>query len=86
MGFLLLEELKKDPATKDIPVMIISAKTLTSDDRSQLEGRVESLWQKGSFNTRELVSHVVKTLGGDKDNSDTDPNAPNPNDAGKCYR
>lgn len=75
-GFSLLEELKKDPTTKDIPVMIISAKTLTSTDRSQLEGRVESLWQKGSFNTRELVSHVVKTLGGDKNNSDADPNAP----------
>jgi CheY-like chemotaxis protein len=62
-GFALLENLKSDPDTRDIPVVVVSAKTLTARDRAQLEGRVESLWQKGSFNTRELVDHVVETLG-----------------------
>ncbi len=50
-----------------IPVVVISAKTLTAADRARLEGRAESLWQKGNFNTRELVQHVVETLGGDLD-------------------
>jgi threonine synthase len=62
-GFTLLESLKSDPETRDIPVVVVSAKTLTPRDRSMLEGRVESLWQKGSFNTRELVDHVVSRLG-----------------------
>ncbi len=64
-GFTLLEALKTDSDVSDIPVVVVSAKTLTPGDRARLEGYAESLWQKGSFNTRELVQHVVETLGGD---------------------
>ncbi|MCD4685009.1 MAG: pyridoxal-phosphate dependent enzyme [Anaerolineae bacterium] len=68
-GFTLLEALKTDAETTDIPVVVVSAKTLTPGDRTRLEQHAESLWQKGSFNTRELVEHVVKTLGGDLQDS-----------------
>ncbi len=64
-GFTLLESLKKDSSTAQIPVVVVSAKTLTPNDRARLEKYAESLWQKGAFSTRELVAHVVKTLGGD---------------------
>lgn len=64
-GFTLLEAFKSDPDVGNIPVVVVSAKALTAADRAHLEGRAESLWQKGSFNTRELVEHVVQTLGGD---------------------
>ncbi len=63
-GFSLLESFKNDPDVSAIPVVVISAKTLTPADRVRLEGRAELLWQKGNFNTRELVEHVVQTLGG----------------------
>ncbi|MBN1565259.1 MAG: pyridoxal-phosphate dependent enzyme [Anaerolineae bacterium] len=66
-GFSLLESFKNDEEVQHIPVVVISAKTLTAADRARLEGRAESLWQKGNFNTRELVQHVVETLGGDLD-------------------
>jgi CheY-like chemotaxis protein len=52
-----------------IPVMVVSAKTLTAADRSRLEKHAESLWQKGSFKTQELVQHVVQALGGDLNDS-----------------
>lgn len=68
-GFSLLESFKNDPEVAHIPVVVISAKTLTVADRARLEGRAESLWQKGAFNTRELVQHVVETLGGDLDDT-----------------
>ncbi|MBN1679131.1 MAG: pyridoxal-phosphate dependent enzyme [Anaerolineae bacterium] len=68
-GFALLEALKTDTEIAHIPVVVVSAKTLTAADRVRLEGRAESLWQKGSFNTRELVEHVVKTLGGKLEDS-----------------
>jgi len=68
-GFTMLEAFKTDAEVSHIPVVVVSAKTLTPADRSRLEGRAESLWQKGSFNTRELVEHVVKTLGGDLSDS-----------------
>ena len=66
-GFSLLESFKNDPDVAHIPVVVVSAKTLTAADRARLEGRVESLWQKGAFSTQELVSHVVQTLGGSLD-------------------
>lgn len=69
-GFTLLETLKSDPETRDIPVVVISAKTLTPHDLSALEGRAESLWQKGNFNTRELVDYVVKKLGAEDEGLD----------------
>lgn len=61
-GFQLLDKLKSDPDTAQIPVVIVSAKTITPADQVRLNGRQESLWQKGNFNTRELVDHVVSTL------------------------
>jgi len=61
-GFALLDKLKSDPATAHIPVIVVSAKTITSADEQRLAGRQKSLWQKGNFNTRELVEHVVATL------------------------
>jgi threonine synthase len=63
-GFDLLQALKQDPDTASIPVIILSAKTLNPQDLHRLE-KADSVWQKGNFNTRELVSHVVKTLGGE---------------------
>ncbi len=74
-GFELLEALKSDAETRDIPVMVVSAKTLTPEERHRLEGLVNSLWQKGSFNTRELVDHVVQTLGVD-DDEEQSPSTP----------
>jgi threonine synthase len=68
-GFTMLEAFKTDAEVAHIPVVVVSAKTLTPADRARLEGRAESLWQKGSFNTRELVEHVVQTLGGDLEDS-----------------
>lgn len=73
-GFDLLEALKSDDETSEIPVMVISAKTLSASDHTKLN-KAESVWQKGSFNTRQLVDHVVKTLGGEDASDDTRINA-----------
>ncbi len=62
-GFTLLEKLKHDPDTADIPVVVVSAKTLTARDREMLATHSESVWTKGGFDTRQLVDHVVRTLG-----------------------
>jgi threonine synthase len=62
-GFDVLEALKTNPDTADIPVIVLSAKTLTARDRRRLAGHTKSVWQKGNFRTRELVRHVVDTLG-----------------------
>lgn len=64
-GFTLLEHLKADPETADIPVVVVSAKNLTADEREMLAANTESVWTKGGFDTRALVDHVVRTLGDD---------------------
>jgi threonine synthase len=62
-GFALLELLKHDPETMAIPVVVVSAKSLTERERAFLEGKTESVWTKGDFNTRQLVDHIVDKLG-----------------------
>lgn len=62
-GFTMLEWLKADPRTAHIPVIVVSAKSLTLHDRKLLEAQSESVWQKGSFETRQLVDHVIARLG-----------------------
>lgn len=61
-GFALLEELKKDPATAQIPVIVVSAKDLTAEDQRRLADQTSSIWLKGAFSTQDLVEHVVDTL------------------------
>jgi threonine synthase len=62
-GFTLLEKLKNDPETANIPVVVVSAKTITDGDAKALSTNAESVWTKGGFDTRALVDHVVEVLG-----------------------
>jgi CheY-like chemotaxis protein len=61
-GFALLEELKKDAVTARIPVIVVSAKDLTPEDKNRLSSQATSIWAKGAFSTQDLVEHVVNTL------------------------
>ncbi len=62
-GFSIIETLKQDARTREIPVVIVSAKSLSQDEWKRLRRHTQSIWQKGSFGTQELVSHVVGLLG-----------------------
>ncbi|HEC24259.1 MAG TPA: threonine synthase [Chloroflexi bacterium] len=66
-GFDVLETLKKDRSTARIPVIIVSAKNLSEQERRRLEGQALSVWTKGSYDTHQLVEHVVTTLGDRKE-------------------
>lgn len=62
-GSAILATLKADARTADVPVIIVSAKTIEAEERRWLEARSASIWQKGSFSASELVEHVVATVG-----------------------
>lgn len=62
-GLAVLAELKADERTREIPVMVISAKTLSDFEEAYLRDFSDSVWQKGSFSARELVAHVAELLG-----------------------
>ncbi|MBV6391609.1 MAG: Tryptophan synthase beta chain [Anaerolineales bacterium] len=61
-GFGLVEELKLDPRTKDIPVVVVSAKDITIEERNRLNGHIEALYQKGSLPTRKFVDKVINVI------------------------
>ena len=61
-GFGLVEELKLDPRTKEIPVVIVSAKDITPEERKRLNGHIEAVYQKGSLPPRRFIDQVVQAI------------------------
>jgi CheY-like chemotaxis protein len=61
-GFAVLDILKADPELHEIPVIVITAKDLTTKDYKRLSGRVESLLQKGEFMEEELFESISDVL------------------------
>ena len=61
-GFAVLETLKIDEATRSIPIIVVTAKDLTQEERDLLSGRVEALLQKGLYNRQELLADVAAAL------------------------
>lgn len=61
-GFGVLDRLKNDPRTGDIPVIVVSAKDLTDIDRQRLKGNIEAIYQKGSLPPRVFVDQVVEVI------------------------
>ena len=63
-GFDFIRELRKNKDWVDIPVVILTAKDLTVEDRTQLKGNVERILQKGDYDREQLLNEVrelVKT-------------------------
>jgi CheY-like chemotaxis protein len=57
-GFEFLRELKKVPTWQTIPVIILTAKELTVEDRMLLKGNVELVLQKGQYSREQLMEEV----------------------------
>lgn len=57
-GFGVLDALKQNPETASIPVIVVTAKELTKEERERLEGRIHSLMQKGEFMNDDLLDEV----------------------------
>jgi threonine synthase len=58
----VLEELKRDRRTADLPVVVVSAMDLTESERIKLQGNIEALYHKGAFPPRKFVDQVVEVL------------------------
>lgn len=57
-GFEFVAELRQRPDWRAIPIIVITAKTLTNEDRLRLQGHVQKVIQKGGFNHQELLSEL----------------------------
>ena len=61
-GFGLVEELRRDERTRTIPIVVVSAKDITPEERKRLNGHIEAVYQKGSLPARKFVDQVIQVL------------------------
>lgn len=62
-GFQVLEKIRSTSWTRELPVLILTAKELTREDKGRLShNNVQQLIQKGSLDRDELVARVRKLL------------------------
>jgi threonine synthase len=61
-GFAVLEALKSKSELVDVPVIVVTAKELSSEELSKLQGRIEGLLIKGDFLGDDLIDHVDTIL------------------------
>ena len=54
-GFDVVEALRAEEATRSIPIMVLTAKTLTDDDKRALNGQVAAIFQRESVAGTELI-------------------------------
>ncbi|OWK45317.1 response regulator [Fimbriiglobus ruber] len=71
-GFGVLRELRADPRFARIPVVVVSAKDLTWDERTGLRSTVLKIFLKGAYSRSELLSDIRDCLSNRAPNS-TDP-------------
>jgi signal transduction histidine kinase/CheY-like chemotaxis protein len=57
-GFGFVERLRAEPAWRAIPVLVVTAKDLTPEERLKLNGWVEQVLQKGAYSRDELLAEV----------------------------
>ena len=61
-GFAFLAEMRAQPEWQDIPVIIITAKDLSSEDRSRLSGCVEEVLEKNAYSREQLLKRVREAV------------------------
>ncbi len=61
-GFDVVAALRLDPATRKIPIFIITAKDLTDEDRAVLRGQVAAVFQKGALRAADLRQAIAAAL------------------------
>ncbi|HET6776340.1 MAG TPA: response regulator, partial [Actinomycetota bacterium] len=62
-GFEVVEQLREDPSTAEIPIVILTAKTITPEERERLTAHVAHLAAKASFSPAEFVELVRRFCG-----------------------
>ncbi|MFC4307201.1 response regulator [Cohnella boryungensis] len=61
-GFQFLSAMAEREEWHDIPIVVVTAKTINADDRTRLKGYVKGVLQKGSFEPKQLLSEVRRYL------------------------
>ena len=61
-GFEFAHELRRNPRWRDIPILVVTAKDLSEEDRRRLNGQVLGVLQKGAYIRDELLGEIRREL------------------------
>jgi signal transduction histidine kinase/CheY-like chemotaxis protein len=61
-GFEFLVEMRSHAEWRDIPVLVVTAKDLSAEERGRLKGEVENVLQKGAPELEEMLAEIGRTL------------------------
>jgi len=61
-GFEVARALRESEHTADIPILVLTAKEITAEDRARLKDDVSAVLAKASFSPNELVAEVRRAL------------------------
>ncbi|HYN65786.1 MAG TPA: GAF domain-containing protein [Ornithinibacter sp.] len=63
-GFEVVDALRADPRTAATPVVVLTAKSLTAQDRQRLQGRIEFVAAKGELDLSWLADRLTQVAAG----------------------
>ncbi len=61
-GFEFSMEVSRHAVWSKIPIVVLTAKDITAEDRARLNGNVDRVLQKGAFNRDELLAEIKRIL------------------------
>jgi hypothetical protein len=61
-GFEFVARLRADPAHRNIPIVVLTAKELSPDERARLNGQVAKIIQKGSLQLEEVMVELSQLI------------------------
>ena len=63
-GFDVVEALNEQPDTARIPILVVTAKQITAEDRAKLNGYVAAIMEKGDFDRDRFAAEVRRAMAG----------------------
>jgi len=61
-GFTFLEELRKEGQWRQIPVVVITSKDISREEKQLLEQTVVTILKKGTYTRRDLFEQISSTI------------------------
>jgi signal transduction histidine kinase/CheY-like chemotaxis protein len=61
-GFEVVARMRSDARLNGIPIIVVTAKDLTAEERAQLNGRVTRVLQKGAYSREQLLQEVSRIV------------------------
>ena len=65
-GFEFVAEFRRHEAWRAIPIVVVTAKDLSQEDRERLNGHVQKILQKGTHGRDQLLAEVRELVGGQR--------------------